>query len=157
MLAADVMFDVAEINPPVNILPPVMLPLRDAIEPMWLAPDTIVVARTFPPATFAALVMFEVALINPLVSKFPPVTFAITDTIEPIWLAPDTIVVARTLPPDTLADDIILPLAEINPVTYSPVVAKTATFEVPATLIVALAFEDPIANDVAPKLIEFAR
>ena len=50
-----------------------------------------------------------------------------------------------------------LPLALTKPVTYSPVGAQTTTLPVPDTLTVALAFDDPIANDVCPKLIEFAR
>ena len=45
------------------------------------------------------------------------------------------------LPPVTLAADVILPDADSNPVTYSPVVANTATLAVPPTptLILPLA------------------
>ena len=51
MLAADVIVEVAEINPPVRTLPPVIL---------------------------AALVIVDVAEINPPVNKLPPVTLPLT-------------------------------------------------------------------------------
>ena len=56
-------------------------------------------------------------------------------TILPVALTNPPV---KMLPPDTLAADIILPLALINPVTYSPVVAKTATFDVPPIPIATL-------------------
>ena len=122
-MPALVTFPVAENNPPVSKLPPEIL---------------------------AELVILPVDDTNPPVNKLPPVIFALAETIEPSKLAPDTIVVASTLLPLTLDEEIILPVEEIKPVTYSPVVANTATFDVPPTLILALPPDVPIFASVVP-------
>ena len=67
-------------------------------------------------------VIVEAAEINPPVNKLPPVTLAVELTRPPV----------NKLPPVTLA------LTLIRPVTYSPVEANTATFDVPPMLTVAL-------------------
>ena len=72
---------------------------------------TIVVAITLLALTLAALVIAPVADTNPPVNKLPPLT---------------------------LAALMMFPLALIIPVTYSPVVANTATFDVPPIPTVTL-------------------
>ena len=62
-----VMLPVAEINPPVSILPPVIFALTDTVPPSTLPPVTLPVADTTPP-----------------VKTLPPVTFAVTETVVPV-------------------------------------------------------------------------
>ena len=109
-----VMFAVALINPPVSTLPPVMLPVP------LTTPDP---NMRLPPVTF------EVALIRPPVNKLAPVTLPVAD----MSLA-NTLPVPLTFPvPNNTLPPVMVPVALITPVTYSPVVANTATFEVPPT------------------------
>ena len=63
IFAAEVIVDVAEINPPVKILPPVMLAVTETTAPRWLVPVTVPVAD-----------------IRPLVSKLPLVTLPVVLT-----------------------------------------------------------------------------
>ena len=80
-----------------------------------------------------------VALAVPPVSKLPPVTVPV-ELINP--------------PVNTLAP-VMLPLALSKPVIYSPVVANTATFDVPLTLIVTLAFAAPMSTFDVPLVMAF--
>ena len=121
-----VMFPVALINPPVNTLPPVI---------------------------FAALVIVLVADINPPVNTLPPVMLALADTTEPNKLEPVTVPVELINPPVSKLPPVILPLADINPVTYSPVVANTATFDVPPTPTETLPPELTTVTFDVPKLM----
>ena len=66
--------------------------------------------------------MLPVALAVPPVAKLPPVIVAAAEINPPV----------KTLPP------VMLPVALNNPVTYSPVVAYTATFDVPPTPMATL-------------------
>ena len=70
---------VALINPPVNTLPPLTLPLTDTIVPVWLAAFTMVVAST--------LLAFKLPLKLALV-------VAIVPTIVPMILSPVMLPVA---------------------------------------------------------------
>ena len=106
--------------PEVFRLPPVMLPVTLTTVPMWLG-------------TFTMLVNM------PLLAMALPVT----DTTIPVWLATFTIVVnwpllATALPVVEIFPPMILPVADIKPLTYSPVVANTATLPVPPTPTVML-------------------
>ena len=65
ILAAEVIVLVADINPPVSKLPPMMLPAPDSVPP-----DPAVI-RLFP-------VMLPVAEINPPVKMLPPAILAVT-------------------------------------------------------------------------------
>ena len=132
-LAAEVILPVADIKPPVNMLPPVML---------------------------AALVIVEVALINPLVNTLPPVTLPVTDAkppvnkLPPVMLAALVIVeVALIRPPVSKLPPVTLPFALNSPVMYSPVVANTATFDVPFTLTVTLALAEAMFTFDVPLLM----
>ena len=98
-------------------------------------------------------VMLPVALTSPAVVKFPPDTLAVATTCPAVV----------KLPPDTL------PVALIRPVTYSPVVANTATldvaptptatlppeltietFDVPLTICVGVPVATPVNNAPLP-------
>jgi hypothetical protein len=111
LMLPNVPLPVAEINPPVRILPPVMLPVALAVPPV----------AKLPPVIVAAEVIVDVAEINPPVSKLPPVMLAALVIVDVAEINPPV----RTLPPVTLPD------ALKTPVIYSPVVANTATFDVP--------------------------
>jgi hypothetical protein len=134
-LAAEVIPPVADINPAVNKLPPETLPVTFTLvnvptEVMFGCAAVVTV-----PAVVAvtALVAFGTV----------PVTLAPGIDVNPapdplncepvIWPAADIKPPVKTLPPVTL------PLALNTPVMYSPVVANTATFDVPPTLTKMLA------------------
>ena len=104
--------------------------------------------------------MLPVALINPAVSKLPPVTLAVAETspavntLPPVILAADVIVeVADIKPPVNTLPPVTLPLALTTPVTYAPVLANTATFDVPSTLTVTLALAAAMFTFDVPLLI----
>ena len=90
---------VAEINPAVRMLPPVMLAL--------------------------ALTVFAVITLAPAI--LPP------EPAPVIKLPPVILPVAEINPPVNKLPLVMLPLALSTPVTYSPVVANTAMFDVPPT------------------------
>ena len=60
-------------DPGIVIFPPVILPVADINPPV----------NKLPPVMLAALVIVEVADINPPVNTLPPVTLAVTDTTLP--------------------------------------------------------------------------
>ena len=138
MLAAEVIVDVAEINPPVNTLPPVMLAVAVTVlaeitlAPVKLPPD--------PPATIKLPpVMLPVAEISPPVRMFPPVMLPVALAVPPVSKLPPVIVPVeltkppvRMLPPVMLAALVIVDVAEIN-----PPVNKLPPATLPATLNVA--------------------
>ena len=101
---------VAEINPPVSKLPPDILAVVVILE-----------------VEFNAETTFELRL-SPAAFRLPPVILPDILTTEPVND------VASTLPP------VMLPFALITPVMYAPVVENTATFDVPAIVILALPF-----------------
>ena len=68
----------------------------------------------------------------------PPVTLLLTLTTEPNKLDPVTVPAELINPPVKTLPPVMLPLALITPVTYSPVVAYTATFDVPPTPMATL-------------------
>ena len=84
-----------------------------------------------------------VAETSPAVNTLPPVMLA----AEVIVLVADISPAVNTLPPVTL------PLALSSPVMYSPVVANTATFDVPLTLTVTLALAAAMLTFDVPLLI----
>ena len=97
---------------------------------------------TFPPTAFRfKLPVLESARAVPttlLVLTLPAVALPVTDTMVPVRLATFTMVVnmpllATALPAVEIFPPMILPVADIKPVTYSPVVANTATLPVPPT------------------------
>ena len=92
-------------------LPPVILPTALTIPPEVIAPDEMLPALRLASVVTPLTLSVPVTLTRPLVNKFPPVT---------------------------LPADIMLPLALTIPVTYSPVVANTATLLVPPMFTVAL-------------------
>ena len=67
-----------------------------------------------------------------------------------VKLPPVMLPVALTIPLVVMLPPVMLPLALIKPVTYSPVVANTATLLVPAMVTVALAFELAMAMLLLP-------
>ena len=152
-----VMLPVAEINPPVSILPPVILADTLTVVPVCVVALTLAPPNTLPP------VMLPVADINPPVRTLPPVTLPVALAVPPVAKLPPVIVaadvivpVAETNPPVKILPPVILPVAEINPVTYSPVVAYTATLLVPPTPMATLppelttrTFDVPFCIDVA--------
>ena len=74
MLAVLVIVDVAEINPPVRILPPVMLAVAEINPPVKTLPAvTLPVALAVPPVAKLPPVMVPVASINPPVRTLPPI------------------------------------------------------------------------------------
>ena len=90
MLAAESMLAVAEINPPVNTLPPVTLAVAEINPPV----------RILPPAMLAAESMLAVAEINPPVNKLPPVTLPVAlnvARITPPPVVPSVAVTANVL------------------------------------------------------------
>ena len=114
--------------------------------------------------------ILPVELINPLVKILPPVILPLADTTVPNKLDPVTVPVAlinpavRKLPPMILPVELINPLVKIlppvtlpltlaTPVMYSPVVANTATFDVPPTPTVTLPPELTTVTFDVPELI----
>ena len=85
MLAALVIVEVADINPPVKILPPVMLAVADTNPPV----------SRLPPVMFAALVIVLVAEIKPPVKTLPPVTLPVADTNPPVFTLPGSTLPVR--------------------------------------------------------------
>ena len=112
---------VADINPLVNILPPVILPAAN-----------IPIVVTLPVAETAA------PCISNELNKLPPVTLAVTLTLVPVSS------VTLMLPP------VILPVTLLSPVVYVPVLAITNTFDTPATRAKILPFVFGILNTVDP-------
>ena len=94
------------------------------------------------PLVMLPLADTEAALTAAVVTKLPPVTLPVVDTD-----AAETAPAVTTLPPVTL------PLALISPVTYSPVVANTATFDVPPTPTVTLPPELTTVTLLVPLLM----
>ena len=88
-----------------------------------------VIAFTTGVFTLAAEVILPVALIKPPVNTLPPVMLA----------AEVIVLVALIRPPVNKLPPVTLPFALNSPVMYSPVVANTATLDVPLTLTVTLA------------------
>ena len=118
-----VMLPTALICPPVNKLPPVMLPVTElSPELSTLPPYMLPVAVITAPINVEPCTV-PVALTKPPVVKLPPVTLPVAVIKPPVV----------KLPPVTL------PLTLNKPVMYSPVVANTATFDVPPTLTATLA------------------
>ena len=76
----------------------------------------------------------------------PSVVAPVTLSVPPADINPAVIM----LPPVTLPADMILPLALMIPVTYSPVVANTATLLVLPMFIVALPPELTIVTLLVP-------
>ena len=79
------MLAVADTNPPVKTLPPVMLAVTLTVVPVWLVAFTLPnialpVALTIPAVMILPPVMLAVALIRPPVNKLPLVTFPPTIT-----------------------------------------------------------------------------
>ena len=119
-LIADTTFEL-KLKPAAFRLPPVMLPVTLTVVPVTLPTK---VPIKLPPEMLAVVVTFDVELI--------------ADTTFELKLKP----AAFRLPPVTL------PVALITPVTYSPVVAHTTTFDVPATPTVMLALLNTVTFDV---------
>ena len=93
-----VMLPVAVINPPVDRLAPVMLPLADTTVPNKLEP-----------------VMVDVADIRPPVNRLPPemlaaVTLPVTDTTAPRKLVPVMVPPADIKPPVSKLEPVMLPV-----------------------------------------------
>ena len=104
--------------------------------------------------------MLPEVLIKPTVIRLPPVTLPVelinppVKTLPPVMLAVALInPPVSKLPPDTLAADVMFPLTLNNPVMYSPVVANTATFDVPSTLTVTLALAAAMLTFDVPLLM----
>ena len=140
-----VMLPVAEINPPVNKLPPVTFAVTDTVVPVCVValtfapPNTLPavilpVAEINPPVKKLAAVLLPVLEINPLFIRFPLVTLPVAEINPPV----------RTLPP------VMLPVALTTPVTYSPVVAYTTTLLVPPIDMLALPPLVPILASLVP-------
>ena len=96
-----------------------------------LPPLTDVAPITLPPLTL------PVALINPPVNILPPVMFPVALAVPPV----------AKLPP------VMVPVALIKPVTYSPVVANTATLPVPPIPTVTFPPELTTVTLLVPLLI----
>ena len=82
------MLPVADINPAVSKLPPVMLAVTETVVPVCVVALTLAPPNTLPP------VMLPVADINPAVSKLPPVMLptplrypaTVTNPAPLVWL-----------------------------------------------------------------------
>ena len=104
---------VAEINPPVNKLPPVTFAVTETVVPVC------VVALTLAPPNMLPPVMLPVAEINPPVNKLPLVVLAVTvkapNVPTAVIFVCDAVVnVPTMLVPDKLPP-VMLPVADINP------------------------------------------
>ena len=119
------MVEVAEINPAVSKLPPVIF----ADEVMVEVADINPAVRILPPVIFAALVIVLVAEIKPTVNKFPPVTLPLalnkpviyspvgantamlpTPLTDIVTLAAAAEILTLLLPFTTLDTDVIIPV-----------------------------------------------
>ena len=104
-------------------LPTLALPVALSV-PVMLAP-VVVTTNTLVPLGAKLILPLEPVIIDnafvstmlPLVNKLPPVMLPVAETCPAVV----------KLPP------VIFPVADSNPVTYSPVVANTATLLVPPT------------------------
>ena len=86
-------------------------------------------------------------------NTLPPKTLPATDNTVPKKLVPVMVPAAEINPPVKILPPVTLPLALINPVTYSPVVAQTTTFDVPAIDKLALPFATSMSSSVVPLTI----
>ena len=80
----------------------------------------------------ALVVIFicDISVMLPVMIRLPPILILPTADIFPAIILP----VPDIVPPDPDVNKlppVMLPVADIKPVTYSPVVANTATFDVP--------------------------
>ena len=176
------MLPVALINPPVNTLPLVVLPVTAKLvnvptDVILVCAAVVNVPTMLVPDKLPAVIL-PVALINP-VTYSPVVAYTATLPVPPTPMAtlppelttrtllvPFCIDVAsmpvsklplpKIYPPDILAVVTTLLVAEINPVTYSPVVSYTATLLVPPTLMATLPPELTTRTLLVPFCIEVA-
>ena len=141
-----VMLPVTETVVPVCVVALTLAP------PKMLPPVMLAVVVTFD-VELIADTTFELKL-KPAAFRLPPVMLPVTLTVVPVTLPtkvpiklpPEILAVVVMLAADTKAlttfelklkpaafrlPPVTLPVAEIKPVTYSPVVANTATFDVP--------------------------
>ena len=135
--------------PPVNMLPPVMLPVVDTIVPVWLAALTMVVAITllaFKLPVKLALVVAIVPTIVPMIlpavilpdvlitpeptNTLPPVMLPVTDRMVPVKLAALLIVVAITLLAFRLPVKLALAVAMVFPLRTRLPTFKVVVFKV---------------------------
>ena len=159
--------------PAVTMLPPVILPTATTVVAavkleLKFNADTTFELRLNPAAFKLLPVMLPATDANPGVVIFPPAMFPVTSSelrTLPLRLRPD----AFKLPPVTLPlaltdaaetaaavtklPPVTLPVALISPVTYSPVVANTATLAVPPTPTVTLPPELTIVTLLVPLLM----
>ena len=139
--ALEVMFPVAAMTPPVEILPPDTLPVAATAPPVVkFPPETLPVAATTPPVVILPPDTLPVAATTPPVVKLPPDTLPVADTTPPVV----------KLPPDTLP----VPVSNV-PAILAPVVVITNTLGVPPTEVVTLPPEVAIVTLLVPFDIEF--
>ena len=124
---------VADINPDVNKLPPVIL----------AALVIVLVADINPAVKIFPSIALPVLDINPAVNKLPPIIFA----AEVIVLVAEINPAVRIFPP------VILPLPVIVPSILTPVGENTATLPIVLTEIVTLALADAIVTLLFPLLM----
>jgi hypothetical protein len=124
---------VADINPDVNKLPPVIL----------AALVIVLVADINPAVKIFPCIALPVLDINPAVNKLPPIIFA----AEVIVLVAEINPAVRIFPP------VILPLPVIVPSILTPVGENTATLPIVLTETVTLALADAIITLLFPLLM----
>ena len=109
---------VADINPPVNKLPLVVLPVTAKLPNVPTDVILVCAAVVKVPTMLVPLrlppVMLPVADINPIVRKLPLSILPVTETVVPVCVVAFTLAPPNTLPPW------MLPVADTLPVTLSP-------------------------------------